>query len=71
MLCGYPPFYGENDIEVFEKVSNFEYDFEDEVWYNTSEGAKDLVRKLLSPVNMRISAKEALVHPWLVHHTKN
>jgi calcium-dependent protein kinase len=23
MLCGYPPFHGENDIEVFEKVANY------------------------------------------------
>lgn len=28
MLSGYPPFYGDNDIEVFEKILNFEYDFE-------------------------------------------
>lgn len=28
MLAGYPPFYGENDIEVFEKVINMSYDFE-------------------------------------------
>jgi calcium-dependent protein kinase len=23
MLCGYPPFYGENDMEVFEKVVSY------------------------------------------------
>lgn len=28
MLSGYPPFYGENDIEVFEKVINYQFDFE-------------------------------------------
>lgn len=28
MLCGYPPFYGDNDMEVFEKVVNLQYDFE-------------------------------------------
>jgi calcium-dependent protein kinase len=27
MLSGYPPFHGENDMEVFEKVINYEYDF--------------------------------------------
>lgn len=28
MLAGYPPFYGENDLEVFEKVINYQYDFD-------------------------------------------
>lgn len=28
MLCGYPPFYGDNDMEVFQKILNYEYDFE-------------------------------------------
>jgi calcium-dependent protein kinase len=28
MLSGYPPFYGENDMDVFEKITRFEYDFE-------------------------------------------
>ena len=32
MLSGYPPFFGENDMEVFEQVLSYKYDFEDEVW---------------------------------------
>lgn len=28
MLSGYPPFYGENDFEVFQKVTDYEYDFD-------------------------------------------
>jgi hypothetical protein len=28
MLAGYPPFYGDTDIEVFEKVINYAYDFD-------------------------------------------
>lgn len=27
MLSGYPPFYGDNDMEVFEKILKYEYDF--------------------------------------------
>lgn len=33
MLAGYPPFYGENDIEVFEKVINYQYDFNGKVFW--------------------------------------
>ncbi len=43
MLAGYPPFYGDNDIDVFTKVIAFEYDFEDEVWDGVSDDAKDLI----------------------------
>lgn len=43
MLAGYPPFYGDNDIEVFEKVINYQYDFEDEVWNDVSDEAKDMI----------------------------
>lgn len=37
MLCGYPPFYGENDMEVYENIINFKYDFEDEAWEKVSD----------------------------------
>ncbi len=58
-------------MEVFEKVLSYEYDFEDQIWYNTSDGAKDLIQKLLCPTNQRLSAKEALNHPWILQHTKS
>ena len=43
MLCGYPPFYGENDKEILQSVLAGEYDFEDEIWDTISEEAKDLI----------------------------
>lgn len=57
MLGGYPPFYGDNDIEVFEQVINYSYDFDDEVWEEVSEDAKDLIRGLLKPAKQRLNAK--------------
>mmetsp|Transcript_42856 Transcript_42856/g.31301 ORF Transcript_42856/g.31301 Transcript_42856/m.31301 type:complete len:115 (-) Transcript_42856:111-455(-) len=66
MLCGFPPFYGENDMEVFQKVIKYEYDFNDEPWDTISFAAKDFVQKLLCPADKRLSAKEALKHPWLL-----
>ena len=43
MLCGYPPFYGESDQEIFEAVMDGEYDFDDEVWDEVSSEAKELI----------------------------
>jgi serine/threonine protein kinase len=28
MLAGYPPFYGESDMEVFQKITTYDYDFD-------------------------------------------
>ena len=28
MVCGYPPFYGDNDAEILESVKKGIYDFE-------------------------------------------
>lgn len=45
MLCGYPPFYGENDKQILQSVLEGDFDFEDDVWDAVSEEAKDLVAK--------------------------
>ena len=45
---------------------------EEEEWENISNEAKDLVQKLLMfDVKKRISAKDALNHPWIVQQTKH
>jgi calcium-dependent protein kinase len=70
MLCGYPPFDGDTEEEILLSVQSDKYDFDDEVWDNVSEEAKDLIRKLLVPENERLSPKEALEHPWIKTMTK-
>ena len=47
MLCGFPPFYDENNQELFESIKQGEYDFPSPYWDDISDGAKDLVRNLL------------------------
>lgn len=71
MLWGYPPFYGENDQEILEAVVAGEYDFDDEVWEEVSDEAKDLINKLLTPEKDRLTPKEALHHPWVKNKEKN
>lgn len=66
MLCGYPPFYGENDNEILTAVLKGKYDYDDEIWDNISEDAKDMIDRCLKPEKTRISPKEALNHPWLL-----
>jgi calcium-dependent protein kinase len=43
MLCGYPPFDGDTEEEIFLAVHNGVFDFNDEVWDHVSDEAKDLI----------------------------
>ena len=47
MLCGYPPFYAEENNELFKLIKDCEYEFHMPYWENISEDAKDLIKKLL------------------------
>jgi calcium-dependent protein kinase len=71
MLSGYPPFDGKNNNEIFNKIIKMQFDFSKPVWEGVSSHAKDLVSKLLQPSNKRISAQEALNHPWLISNSSH
>lgn len=47
MLCGFPPFYNENNQALFQSILDVQYEFPSPYWDNISEPAKDLIRKLL------------------------
>ena len=66
MLCGYEPFYGENEKELIEANKAAKIDFSGSEWNNVSDEARDLILKMtVSDPRDRPSAKEALEHPWL------
>lgn len=71
LLVGYPPFDGKNNNEILDKVEKGIYRISGEDWENVTEDAKDLIRELLQKKpNKRISAAEALKHPWIVKNTE-
>ena len=65
LLSGRPPFGGENDTEIMERVAIGKYDLESPPFNKLSNSVIDLIKKLLvmNP-SKRISAEEALAHPW-------
>jgi len=65
LLGGIPPFYGDTEEEIFEKIKKCEYDFSPPPFKNVSKNCKDLIRRLLEPKKQyRIKAIEALRHPF-------
>lgn len=66
LLCGYPPFYGDTDPEIFASVRAGRYDFDSPEWATVSKDAKDLISNLLLiDASKRLTAAEVLQHPWL------
>jgi len=43
LLCGYPPFYGDDNNEILAMVQKGNFDFDGEEWDDVSSDAKDLI----------------------------
>jgi len=65
LLCGYPPFYNDNDAVLFESILTAKYSFHSPYWDQISKPAKDLIRSLLVlDPSVRLTATEALKMEW-------
>lgn len=70
LIGGYPPFYGNNPQQVFQDIVSANYTFMPEVWDVVSPDAKDLIVKMLTlDPNQRITARQAMRHPWFLQAT--
>lgn len=71
LVCGYPPFNGESQDEIFYKIRKGKYKFpKKESGINLSTSVKELIALLLQmdPLQ-RASADIALNHPWVIGQT--
>ncbi|MED6238929.1 Calcium/calmodulin-dependent protein kinase type 1 [Ataeniobius toweri] len=70
LLCGYPPFYDENDAKLFEQILKAEYEFDSPYWDDISDSAKDFIVHLMEKdSNARFTCDQALQHPWIAGDT--
>lgn len=66
LLCGYPPFYHENDAELFQQIMRGDYEFDSPYWDNISDSAKDFIRHLMElDPKKRYTCRQAIDHPWI------
>lgn len=71
LLCGYPPFNGQNDKAIMEKVAKGVYNFDGEEWQQISTDAKTLIRKMLEyDPSKRLSAEQCYQDIWLKKYAK-
>ncbi|XP_075064749.1 calcium/calmodulin-dependent protein kinase type 1D [Mixophyes fleayi] len=70
LLCGYPPFYDENDSKLFEQILKADYEFDSPYWDDISDSAKDFISHLMEKdPNKRYTCEQALRHPWIAGDT--
>jgi len=68
LVCGYPPFNGRDQEQIFRKIKKGKYKFpkEEETGIHLSDSVKDLINRLLvMKPESRLTAKQALDHPWI------
>jgi len=66
LLCGYSPFMNDSDTALFAQIVKADFDFPEAEWSVISDHAKDFIRRLLVvDAKKRLTADQALKHPWL------
>uniref|UniRef100_A0A3Q3KDG2 Protein kinase domain-containing protein n=1 Tax=Monopterus albus TaxID=43700 RepID=A0A3Q3KDG2_MONAL len=66
LLSGLSPFLGDDDNETLNNILACQWNFDGEEFTDISEEAKDFITRLLvKSKSWRMSAAEALRHPWL------
>ncbi|XP_053175052.1 death-associated protein kinase 2 isoform X2 [Scomber japonicus] len=66
LLSGASPFLGDTKQETLGNISAMDYDFDEELFSNTSELAKSFIRELLEKdTRKRMTIQDALNHPWI------
>jgi len=69
LLCGFTPFFGEDDDEIYDKIEEGEYSFPSPYWDKISSEAKDLIQQcFILDRNERITINDMLKHPWICEH---
>lgn len=71
LLCGSRPFWSRTESGIFRAVLKADPSFDEDPWPSLSSNAVDFVKRLLNKdYRKRLTAAQALCHPWLAgNHT--
>ncbi|XP_025421870.1 calcium/calmodulin-dependent protein kinase type II alpha chain isoform X14 [Sipha flava] len=71
LLVGYPPFWDEDQHRLYAQIKAGAYDYPSPEWDTVTPDAKNLINQMLT-VNpaKRVTASDALKHPWICYREK-
>ncbi|KAG7577818.1 Protein kinase domain [Arabidopsis thaliana x Arabidopsis arenosa] len=71
LLCGSRPFWARTESGIFRAVLKADPSFDEPPWPSLSFEAKDFVKRLLyKDPRKRMTASQALMHPWIAGYKK-
>ncbi|KAH7519437.1 CDPK-related kinase 3 [Ziziphus jujuba] len=71
LLCGSRPFWARTESGIFRAVLRADPSFDELPWPNVSHEARDFVKRLLNKdYRKRMTAVQALTHPWLQNDSR-
>jgi len=63
---GFHRFFADTSTELFKRIIDVKYDFDDPAWDDVSEAPKEIIRKLLvKDPSQRMTASQLADHPWV------
>lgn len=65
LVTAAPPFDGENDRQIMENVKKMKFSFDIPEAKHLTEEVKDLIKRILTPAETRITIEEIMNHPWM------
>ncbi|KAK4725581.1 hypothetical protein R3W88_028360 [Solanum pinnatisectum] len=69
LLCGSRPFWARTESGIFRAILKTDPNFDESPWPSLSSDAVDFVKRLLNKdYRKRLTAAQALSHPWLAGH---
>jgi len=71
LLVGYPPFWDEDQHRLYAQIKAGAYDFPSPEWDSVTQDAKNLINQMLVlDPKKRITADQALQHPWIAQRER-
>jgi calcium-dependent protein kinase len=71
IICGYPCFNGDDDDEIFAAINKGKIAFPSPEWDNISNDVKELIKKMCTSPEKRLTAEQVLNETWVKDNAPN
>ena len=71
IICGYPCFNGDDDDEIFAAIQKGKIYFPSPEWDNISNDVKELIKKMCTSPEKRLTAEQVLNETWVKDNAPN